>query len=278
MAEYLAAKRRLFEDLSPEAAAILNRDDAAAPSLAEATEARVSWYGLSPAADLWARIERIDATGTDFVFVRGGGELAARTPLIGRHNVYNCLAAAAACVAIGVDMPTVAAALGEVRTVRGRLERVEFDGPFQVFVDYAHTDDALANVLGSLRPVTRGRLIVVFGCGGDRDRTKRPRMARVAERLADEIVVTSDNPRSEVPGAIIEEICAGLSAEARGRAVVEADRRSAIATAIERAREGDIVLIAGKGHETYQVLGDRRIHFDDVEVASEALRGLRAGS
>jgi UDP-N-acetylmuramoyl-L-alanyl-D-glutamate--2,6-diaminopimelate ligase len=276
MEDYLAAKRKLFEGLSASAAAVINRDDAAGEALAAATKARVCWYGLSSAADLWARIDRIDSNGTDFTFARGSEHLAAHTPLIGRHNVYNCLAAAAACTALDVPLPAVADALADVRCVPGRLQRVEAAAAFQVFVDYAHTDDALANVLNSLRPVTRGRLIVVFGCGGDRDRTKRPRMGRVAEQLADQVVITSDNPRSERPEAIIEEICSGLSAEGRGRAIVEADRRAAIARAIGLAREGDIVLIAGKGHETYQIIGGRRIHFDDVETATEVL-GRAAG-
>ena len=273
MAAYRAAKRRLFEGLSRDAAAVINRDDPAGQDMADATAAPVRWYGLSSAAELWAEVDRIDETGTDYAFLLGSRRVEAHTPLIGRHNVYNCLAAAGACLALGVELGAIADALAQVECIPGRLERVAGDVPFQVFVDYAHTDDALRNVLAALRPVTRGRLIVVFGCGGDRDRTKRPRMARVAEALADEVVITSDNPRSEEPGAIIEEIRAGLSDAARRRAVVEPDRRSAIAAAVARAREGDIVLIAGKGHETYQILGDRRIHFDDVEVAAEILHG-----
>jgi UDP-N-acetylmuramoyl-L-alanyl-D-glutamate--2,6-diaminopimelate ligase len=273
MAEYLAAKRRLFEGLGPDAVAVINRDDAAGDQMAAATRARVCWYGLSPAADLWARIDRIDSAGTDFTLVREADRATGRTRLIGRHNVYNCLAAAAAGASLGVGLDTIADALSGVQCVPGRLERVDVDAAFEVFVDYAHTDDALANVLGALRPVTRGRLIVVFGCGGDRDRTKRPRMARVAEDVADEIIVTSDNPRGEEPAAIIEEILAGFSTRGRQAAAVEPDRRAAIELAVAKARPGDIVLIAGKGHENYQVLGDRRIHFDDVEEAAAAVGG-----
>jgi len=272
MDEYRAAKRRLFEGLPAEAVAIINRDDAVGAEMASATKASVRWYGLSSAADLWARIGRIDVTGTDFTFVDASREVDAHTVLIGRHNVYNCLAAALACQTLGIELPTAAEALTSVRSIPGRLQRVETHGPFETFVDYAHTDDALRNVLSSLRPVTRGRLIVVFGCGGDRDRTKRPRMARMAEELADEVVVTSDNPRSERPKAIIEEVCAGFSESGRSRALVEPDRHTAIGLAIGLARAGDVVLIAGKGHETYQIVGDRRIDFDDVEVAAEALR------
>jgi len=274
MAAYQAAKRRLFEALGAEAVAVINRDDPAGEDMAAASKAPVRWYGLSPAADLWARIDRIDSAGTDFTFVGDSGHVGARTPLIGRHNVFNCLAAALACEAMGVELKAAAEALATVRYVPGRLQRVPADLPFETFVDYAHTDDALRNVLGSLRPVARGRLILVFGCGGDRDRTKRPRMARVAEELADEVVITSDNPRSEKPEAIIEEIRAGLSAEGRDKAAVEPDRKKAIGLAVALAGPGDVVLIAGKGHETYQVLGDRQIHFDDVEVAAEALRAL----
>ncbi|MGB2821943.1 MAG: UDP-N-acetylmuramoyl-L-alanyl-D-glutamate--2,6-diaminopimelate ligase, partial [Phycisphaerae bacterium] len=271
MARYKAAKRRLFEELSGDAVAVINRDDPAGEDMASATKAAVRWYGLSPAADLWARIDRIDSTGTDFTFVGRAGEVRAHTPLIGRHNVFNCLAAASACEALGVELTAVADVLANVRYIPGRLQRVEADAPFQVFVDYAHTDDALRNVLSSLRPVTRGRLVLVFGCGGDRDRTKRPRMARVAEELADDVVITSDNPRSERPEAIIEEICAGLSAGGRSSVTIEPDRRKAIGLAVELAGGGDVVLIAGKGHETYQVLGDRRVHFDDVEEAAKAV-------
>jgi len=276
MDEYLAAKRRLFEQLGAEATAVINRDDAAGEQMAAATGGRVCWYGLSPAADLWARIDRIDAAGTDFTLACGERRVTARTRLIGRHNVYNCLAAAGACVALGVELDAIAEALGTVDCVPGRLQRVEADAPFEVFVDYAHTDDALANVLSALRPVTRGRLIVVFGCGGDRDRTKRPRMARVAEELADEVVVTSDNPRREEPGAIIDEILAGMSETGRRAASVEPDRRTAIGLAVGLARAADVVLIAGKGHESYQILGEKRVHFDDVEEAAAAIVGREA--
>jgi UDP-N-acetylmuramoyl-L-alanyl-D-glutamate--2,6-diaminopimelate ligase len=163
-----------------------------------------------------------------------------------------------------------------VERIPGRLERLKVDAPYRVFVDYAHTDDALANVLGSLRPITSGRIIVVFGCGGDRDRTKRPRMGRIAEELAGHIIITSDNPRTEEPGAIIDEIVAGLSEDGLRRSEIQVDRRAAIGLAIDLARAGDVVLIAGKGHENYQVVGTRRIHFDDVETAAELVR-LREG-
>ncbi|MGC9454354.1 MAG: UDP-N-acetylmuramoyl-L-alanyl-D-glutamate--2,6-diaminopimelate ligase [Phycisphaerae bacterium] len=272
MDAYRAAKRRLFEQLSPEAAAVINRDDPAGEELAAATSAGVWWYGLSPAADVRARIDEIDADGSRFTLITPDGSCEIRTPLIGRHNVYNAVAAATGALALGVKLQTIAEALEKVDRVPGRLERVDVPAPYQVFVDYAHTDDALRNVLGALRPVTRGRLIVVFGCGGDRDRSKRPRMARVAESLADYIVITSDNPRSEKPDAIIEEIVSGLSQAGRERAVVEPDRRRAIGRAVGSASAGDIVVIAGKGHEKVQIVGDDRIEFDDVREAARAMR------
>ncbi len=275
MDRYLAAKRRMFESLRPPAAAVLNRDDPSAPAMSDALSEGVRrlWYGFSPAADVSARIDRIDADGSRFAVRFGGAQAEVDSPLVGRHNVANALAAAAAALALGEELPQVAAALGQAGQVPGRLQRVAGDAPFRVLVDYAHTDDALRNVLSALAPLKRGRLLLVFGCGGDRDRTKRPRMARAAEELADRVFVTSDNPRSERPEAIIQEILAGFSERGRAKVQVEADRRRAIAAAIAAAGSGDVVLIAGKGHETYQILGDRRIHFDDVEVAGEILRG-----
>jgi UDP-N-acetylmuramoyl-L-alanyl-D-glutamate--2,6-diaminopimelate ligase len=272
MEEYLRAKRSLFEQLDDRAAAVLNQDDPVGRQLASAGLAKVLWYGLSAAADVYARIERIDAAGTRFALISDGREAPVATALIGRHNVYNCLAAAATGRALGIDSPTIAAALEKVSSVPGRLQRVPVAASYQVFVDYAHTDDALEKALGAVRPLAAGRLILVFGCGGDRDRTKRPRMARVAAGLADRVVVTSDNPRSEDPQAIIDEILTGLDEAGRGKTTVQADRRAAIAQAIDEARAGDIVLIAGKGHETYQILGDRRIHFDDAEEAEQCIR------
>ena len=275
MGNYLAAKRRLFEGLSADAKAVLNRDEDYSESMASATAASVLWYGLSSAADVSGRIDSIDITGSRFLLRTGGGEVHVRTSLIGRHNVYNCLAAAAAAGAMGVDTETIAAALGQVHCAPGRLQRVEAGAPFDVLVDYAHTDDAMDKVLSALRPVTTSKLIVVFGCGGDRDRSKRPRMARAAERWADAVIVTSDNPRNEEPTAIIEEIMTGFSPSGREKVMTEPDRRSAIASAIGLADDGDVVLIAGKGHENYQIIGDERIHFDDVEIVENLLTADR---
>ncbi len=271
MDSYLAAKSLLFAQIVPGGWAVLNRDDPAAERIAAATDGRVCWYGLDGDGDVGARIESCDVDGSRFQLLYDGRSTPIHTPMIGRHNVQNCLAAAAATLAMGIDAETIAGALANLPCVPGRLERVDAAAPYRAFVDYAHTDDALQNVLSALRPVTAGRLIVVFGCGGDRDRTKRPRMACVAEHLADRLVVTSDNPRSEEPSAIIDEILAGLSAAGRSQAEVEPDRRAAIALAVDQAEAGDVILIAGKGHETYQIIGDQRLDFDDVRVAAELI-------
>ncbi|KKL25659.1 hypothetical protein LCGC14_2403080, partial [marine sediment metagenome] len=256
MANYLAAKRRLFRSLGPEATAVLNRDDEHADELAEGLRARKLWYGLSGASEVYARIGEVDVSGSRFTIVHGDQESSVATALTGRHNIYNCVAAAATAIVLGIDQRGIAAALSGAACVPGRLQPVPVEAPFRVLVDYAHTDDALRNVLSSLEPFRRsGRLILVFGCGGDRDRTKRPEMARVAEEFADVIVVTSDNPRSEDPESIIDEILVGFSPLGMAKVTVEPDRRLAIAAALDAARPGDVVLIAGKGHEDYQIVG-----------------------
>jgi UDP-N-acetylmuramoyl-L-alanyl-D-glutamate--2,6-diaminopimelate ligase len=193
-----------------------------------------------------------------------------RTPLLGLYNVSNCLAAAGLCLAAGFDLETVAAGLSALEAIPGRLEKIE-GGDFSVIIDYAHTDDALKNVLSTLKPLCRGSLRVVFGCGGDRDKTKRPRMARVAEQLADFAIVTSDNPRTENPNAIIDDVVAGFENHDSAAISIEPDRRKAIELAIEAAEQNDIVLIAGKGHETYQIIGTQKFDFSDKEVALENL-------
>ncbi len=271
MESYLGAKLRLFAQLDSHARAILNRDDPYADRFAAETRAAVTWYGLSSAADVHARIESIDVDGCRLRLICEGTEMQAETSMIGRHNVQNYLAAVAASRAMGVELPTIVEALRRVDRVPGRIERINIDAAYRVFVDYAHTDDALRNVLSSLRPVVKGRIIVVFGCGGDRDRTKRPRMGHIAEQFADRIVITSDNPRSEDPEAIIAEISSGLTDSGRTKTEIRTDRREAIELAIHQATEGDLVLIAGKGHETYQSIAGKHIDFDDVKVAREVV-------
>ncbi|MBI5722817.1 MAG: UDP-N-acetylmuramoyl-L-alanyl-D-glutamate--2,6-diaminopimelate ligase [Planctomycetes bacterium] len=278
MDEYRSVKRTLFANLSPKATAIVNRDDQTSDFMTESIAAKSIWYGLSPLADLRGRIDQIDISGSRFDLIFGGRNISVSTPLIGRHNVYNCLAAIGACAALGADMDKIVAGIGKVARVPGRLERVASAAPFQVFVDYAHTDDALENVLKSLRGIASGgRIIAVFGCGGDRDRTKRPRMGKVAEKFADLMVITSDNPRSEDPQGIINEIIAGLSEQGRSRADIQPDRRQAIARAVELAKPGDVVLIAGKGHETYQLVAGKKHDFDDVQIARQTVDRLDGG-
>ena len=205
---------------------------------------------------------------------RFGADFDASMRLVGRHNVNNVLAAAGAALALGVPGATLRSSIETLAAVPGRLEPVDCGQDFRVLVDYAHTPDALEQVLALLRPLTRGRLIVVFGCGGDRDRTKRPLMGAAVARAADRLVVTSDNPRGEDPDAIIAEVLTGLDAAALGRTLAEPDRRAAIARACGEARGGDIVLIAGKGHETTQTSRGVVIPFDDREVAREVLWSL----
>jgi len=288
--EYLAAKTRLFEQLSPDATAVLNTDSPESQQIARKTQASVLWYGIDARrrADLVARIRSMDTTGTAFVLEQWQHKVELKTPLLGRHNVSNCLAAAGLCLAAGLDLETIAAGLSSAQIIPGRLDKVDWPGEFSVLIDYAHTDDALKNVLTTLKPLCKGKLILVFGCGGDRDRTKRPRMARVAEELADFIIVTSDNPRTEDPLAIIEEIVAGFGKPPavqsdsarntqyaiRNTILVEPDRRKAVALAIENARKDDVVLIAGKGHENYQIIGTQKFHFSDKEVALQCLENL----
>ncbi len=269
---YLAAKTRLFTALTPDATAVLNQQVPESESIARETKARLCWYAVDEPADLSARIESMTVEGTRFTLEYGGRTARVKTPLLGRYNVANHLAAAGLCLGAGLDLEAVAAGLSSLKGVPGRLEKVSSNGDFAVLVDYAHTDDALQNVLTTLKPLCQGRLITVFGCGGDRDKTKRPRMAAVVERLADVIFVTSDNPRTEKPEAIIGDIMVGFRDPGSERLTVEPDRRKAIELAIEAAHSDDIVLLAGKGHETYQIIGDKKFDFSDKDIARECLK------
>lgn len=271
---YRAAKVRLFEGLDADAVAIVNRDDPQHEAMIRHCRARVVTYALDREADITARISRSTSQGTYYRLRIDDRELVLENAIVGRHNVYNAMTAAGLAWALGSGPDAIAAGLLSVRNIPGRLQRVPCASPADVFVDYAHTDDALRNVLSVLRPLTQRRLIVVFGCGGDRDRTKRPRMAQAAAEFADAILVTSDNPRTEDPRAIIDEIVAGFDAAARRRVVVEPDRAAAIGAALAAAGAGDVVLLAGKGHEDYQIIGQQRIHFDDVEVAIQAAAAI----
>jgi len=270
-AEYLAAKTKLFEQLSEDATAVLNKESPEAAKIAEKTAAKILWYAVDAPADITASIESMDVTGTAFTLEYAGQRQKVKTPLLGRYNVSNHLAAAGLCLAAGLDLQTIAKGLSALAAIPGRLERVDWGGDFTVLVDFAHTDDALKNVLMTLKPLCKGKLIAVFGCGGDRDRTKRPRMARVTEQLADVVVVTSDNPRTERPEDIISEIVAGFEKPDSAKIMVEPNREKAIGLALNTAGENDIVLIAGKGHEPYQIIGKQKFNFSDKKIALNCL-------
>ena len=272
MQDYLAAKTKLFQTLSSDATAVLNKQSPEAKKIARKTKAKILWYAVDEPADLTARIESINTTGTVFVLGFNGRKQKVHTPLPGRYNISNHLAAAGLCIAAGLDLQTIAAGLAGLKEIPGRLEKITSDADFSVIIDYAHTDDALKNVLTTLKPICQGRLIVVFGCGGDRDRTKRPRMAKVAEELADLIIVTSDNPRTEEPAAIVGEIVVGFKKPTSDNIFVEIDRKKAIELAIKNAAKNDIVLIAGKGHETYQIIGREKFDFSDKDIAEKCLK------
>lgn len=270
---YAAAKRHLFDLLCPNGVAVVNQDDAFGRSLSNSLPGRVVSFGLdSQDADVTARLHSVDRQGSDFVLRTRSFEAAVRLSLLGEHNVANALAAAATAEVLGLAPDSIRWGLERTSGVPGRLQRAEPDGwPFSVLVDYAHTDGALENVLQALGPLTTGRLICVFGCGGDRDRTKRPRMAAVVGRFADVAYVTSDNPRTEEPQQITDEILPGFGRSPTCRVCVQIDRRRAIEAAIADAEPGDTVLIAGKGHEDYQLVGRDVLDFDDLQVARSFL-------
>jgi UDP-N-acetylmuramoyl-L-alanyl-D-glutamate--2,6-diaminopimelate ligase len=268
--DYLAAKTKLFEKLSPDATAVLNKQSPEAKQVAQKTKAKILWYAVDQPADITAHIKSMDITGTLFSLEYAGQKQKVKTPLLGRYNVSNHAAAAGLCLTAGFDLKTIAPGLSALKTIPGRLEKLDGDGIY-VIIDYAHSDDALKNVLATLKPLCTGRLTVVFGCGGDRDRTKRPRMAKVAEQFADLVIVTSDNPRTEQPEGIIGEIITGFEKPAAETIIVEPDRKKAIELAVKNAAEDDIILIAGKGHETYQIIGDKKFDFSDSDVARQFL-------
>ncbi len=265
MEDYFAAKRKLFE-AEPQVA-VVNVDDPYGARLAKEIGGAITVGIASAGPDLRATGVDFDVTGSTF---RAGG-MDLRSPLPGHFNVLNVLEAVATVRALGVDDATIAAALPRAGRVPGRFEPVDEGQGFAVLVDYAHTPDSLDNVLRAARPLARGRVLCVFGCGGDRDRGKRPQMGAISARLADRTIVTSDNPRSEDPEAIVGEILAGIEDRSAVEAIV--DRRAAIERAVALAADGDVVVVAGKGHEQGQELKDgRKVPFDDTTVAREVLR------
>jgi UDP-N-acetylmuramoyl-L-alanyl-D-glutamate--2,6-diaminopimelate ligase len=281
MDAYFRAKRRLFEMLPAAAPSLINLDDPRGQSLVSAGGTPTT-YAINRPADVTTGPLSFSLEGLSFDIRSARGVVHIDSKLVGRPNVYNILAAAATAVALGLPLDAIERGVRTLDGVPGRFQVVSgAKDEVTVVVDYAHTDDALRNLLETARPLARGRLITVFGCGGDRDRTKRPLMGAVARRLSDLLVITSDNPRSEDPMRIIEEIRRGITQDARreaGQQLAIVDRAAAIAKAVEVARPGDLILIAGKGHEKYQVIGNRTLPFDDVAVAREALARRRSHS
>lgn len=276
MESYFSAKKILFSGLGRDASAIVNIDDEWGGQMLQATAARTLSYGTGRGADVRATDIAYSMQGTKFTVVHAGEETPVETSLIGRFNVSNILAAFGTGIALDIPKPLLQRAIRSTRPVPGRFEQIDSPLGWVAVIDYAHTPDALEKALKAIHAVfgTEGRrkIITVFGCGGNRDKTKRPRMAAIATELSDLTVVTSDNPRHEDPEKIIDDVMAGVKA---GAAVIrQADRRSAIAEALKHASAGDVVLIAGKGHEDYQVIGDRKIHFSDREVVQEFLTSV----
>lgn len=272
--EYRDAKARLFENLSFDATAVLNAHDPESMKFARDTRAKILKYGIGDRGRLRAEIAKMDLDGTEIVFSLDKTRCRLQSWLIGRHNIENLLTALGVVVSLGVDLSDAVSTLKDFRGVPGRLERVSTVQQPAVFVDYAHTDDALDRVLSTLRPLSRGRLRVVFGCGGDRDASKRPLMARAVAKWADHIYLTSDNPRTEDPQKIADQTKVGFGSRTYE---VILDRAEAIDRAIAEAKMGDVVLIAGKGHEDYQIFADKTIDFDDRLEARHALNDHHSG-
>jgi len=276
--EYLRVKSGFFKELSPEAAAVINIDDPHGRYIMRATKARKLTYGFSPGAEIQA--EQVEMTMKDSIFTActPWGKRQVRLSLPGKFNIYNALGALGLGLALNVELDTACRGLENLPGVPGRFQVVSGGKDFAVVVDYAHTADGLENILRTARALAQNRVIVVFGCGGDRDRGKRPEMGKIAARLSDFSIITSDNPRSEDPAVIAGEIVDGFrKTDAPGRYRVVLNRQQAIREAVNFAGPGDMVVIAGKGHETYQIFKDRTVYFDDRETASAALKERNHG-
>lgn len=272
MEQYFRAKSILFKHLLSKAGAVINVDDRYGPRLMETTKAKVLTYGIVHPADVRAVEIKMKLTGSEFMVISPQGRFPIKTRLIGEHNIYNILACTAAVLSQGLGVEQIKKGVEALESVPGRLEKVAGPADLHVYVDYAHTEDALKNVLRSIKRVSLSRIILVFGCGGNRDKTKRPKMGKAASLLADWSIVTSDNPRNEDPEAIIAEIAGGFLKE---NYEVMIDRREAIVKALSLAQKNDVVLIAGKGHENYQIFKDQTISFDDREVVRSYFEDTR---
>jgi len=269
---YFEAKSQLFKNLASDKTSVINMDNPWVSQLAEAVRSRVLTYGIEKPAKLQARVLELGLENTHLLISHGSVKIDVRVPLGGLHNIYNVLGSLAVMISLGFNLKECCRSLTSFSGVPGRLESVRCGQNFLVFVDYAHTPDGLENVLSSLATYKTKRMITIFGCGGDRDRDKRSKMGRVAGRFSDFIYITSDNPRSEDPKKIAGEIQAGLPDEYRNVAIVP-DRRKAIRQALLAAKDGDIVLLAGKGHETTQVIGKESLPFSDREEVRRVLNG-----
>lgn len=267
---YLHAKAKLFSSLGKESTAVVNGDDPAVEELVKNCTAKVLTYGMDEKNHLRAEDIEFDRSGSQFTLLYEGRKILFASRLIGRFNVYNALAAIGVALTSGVPLESLPEIISSFVPVNGRLEQVECKENFSIFIDFAHTESALKNVLLALREIKKGRIITVFGCGGERDRGKRAKMGRVCEEYSDLSVVTSDNPRGEEPMAIIEEIVLGFRDP--GRLIIEEDRFKAISKAISLARENDVVLVAGRGHECQQIFKNRTVPFDDRMVVKEILQ------
>jgi UDP-N-acetylmuramoyl-L-alanyl-D-glutamate--2,6-diaminopimelate ligase len=280
MEEYMYAKSLLFSQMGNVCkegtvkAAVLNNDDPASSAYKRVTSSQVLTYGIDSASDVMAKDIEITSRGTVFtLFAPNHDKVKVTLNLIGKFSVYNALAAVAACLLSEVPLQKIVNSLEAVTGVPGRFETVDVGQDFTVIVDYSHTPDSLENVLRTIKEFAKGKVTAIVGCGGDRDKTKRPIMASIAVQLADEAVFTSDNPRSEDPMSILKDMEEGVDADACY--VTIPDRKEAIEYAVSKASKDDILLIAGKGHETYQIIGSDVLTFDDREVAKEAIGGIK---
>jgi UDP-N-acetylmuramoyl-L-alanyl-D-glutamate--2,6-diaminopimelate ligase len=269
ISNYLDAKVELFKNLKKDSFAVLNADDEFSEYFADRTNAKILWYGIKNNADIKAEICRESTSNIMIKLSYSGREIDMKIPFVGLHNVYNALASVASSISLGFELDVIKSGIETAPTVPGRLENVPCNRGFKVVVDYAHTPHALETVLYALKNLVKGRILLVFGCGGDRDKEKRPQMGRIADEKSDIFWLTNDNPRSEDPLNIIDDIKSGIKS---GRSFhLQTNRHKAIAEALSEAKDGDLVLIAGKGHEKYQIIKDTIVPFDDREVVKKIL-------
>lgn len=274
MEKYFEAKKILFTELKPTSYAVINHDDRWGIMINDSIRTKTISYGIDSAADVQAKDLKFAMNGTTLTINNSHGEFTFTTSLIGKFNIYNVLAAYSTGLALGIPREQIIQGINNMKNVRGRFERIASPSGWTAIVDYAHTPDALENCLKTIQDIlptqNRGRIITVFGAGGDRDKTKRPLMGRIAGDYSDIIIVTSDNPRTEEPEKIIDDIIRGITRHAS--VLRELDRRTAIERAISCAQRGDVILIAGKGHEDYQVIGQEKIHFSDREIVEKLIK------